>query len=181
MPYFPPASGGSGTPGGSDTQVQYNNSGAFAGITGATTNGTILTLVAPVLGTPASGVATNLTGTASALNIGGNAATVTTNANLTGPITSSGNATAIASQTGTGTKFVVDASPTITGHITVEGVTATGATGTGKFVFDGSPAFTGSPTAPTQTALDNSTKLATTAYTDNADAKNNVLLIKFLR
>jgi len=36
-----------------------------------------------------------------------------TNANLTGPITSSGNATSIASQTGTGTKFVVDTSPTL--------------------------------------------------------------------
>lgn len=53
---------GSGSPGGSTTQVQYNNAGAFGGITGATTNGTALTLVAPVLGTPASGVATNLTG-----------------------------------------------------------------------------------------------------------------------
>lgn len=31
-----------------------------------------------------------------------------------------------------------------------------------------SPAFTGTPTAPTQTPLDNSTKLATTAYTDLA-------------
>lgn len=39
--------------------------------------------------------------------------TATTNANLTGPITSSGNATSIASQTGTGTKFVVDTSPTL--------------------------------------------------------------------
>ena len=46
-------------------------------------------------------------------SITGNAATVTTNANLTGPITSSGNTTAIASQTGTGSKFVVDTSPTI--------------------------------------------------------------------
>lgn len=46
-------------------------------------------------------------------NTSGNAATVTTNANLTGPITSSGNATTIASQTGTGTKFVVDTSPTL--------------------------------------------------------------------
>ena len=51
-----------GSPGGSTTQVQYNNAGAFGGITGATTNGTALTLVAPLLGTPASGVATNLTG-----------------------------------------------------------------------------------------------------------------------
>jgi hypothetical protein len=51
-----------GAAGGSTTQVQYNNAGVLAGITGATTNGTALTLVAPVLGTPASGVATNLTG-----------------------------------------------------------------------------------------------------------------------
>lgn len=42
-----------------------------------------------------------------------NADTVTTNANLTGPITSVGNATAVASQTGTGTKFVMDTSPTL--------------------------------------------------------------------
>ncbi len=46
-------------------------------------------------------------------SITGNAATVTTNANLTGPITSSGNATAVASQTGTGTKFVMDTSPAL--------------------------------------------------------------------
>ena len=50
------------------------------------------TLVTPALGTPASGVATNLTGTASSLTAGN----VTTNANLTGDITSSGNATTIA-------------------------------------------------------------------------------------
>jgi hypothetical protein len=54
--------GGGGTPGGSTTQVQYNNAGAFGGITGATTNGTALTLVAPVLGTPASATLTNATG-----------------------------------------------------------------------------------------------------------------------
>ena len=46
-------------------------------------------------------------------SITGNAATVTTNANLTGVITSVGNATSIASQTGTGSKFVVDTSPTL--------------------------------------------------------------------
>lgn len=85
------------------------------------------------------GAGTGLTGTAASLNIGGNsatatnvpysgltgsvpiwnqnttgnAATVTTNANLTGPMTSVGNATSITSQTGTGTKFVVDTSPTL--------------------------------------------------------------------
>jgi hypothetical protein len=54
--------GGGGTPGGSTTQVQYNNAGAFGGITGATTDGTALTLVAPILGTPASATLTNATG-----------------------------------------------------------------------------------------------------------------------
>lgn len=41
-------------------------------------------------------------------------------------------------------------------------------TGTGFAVFSISPALTGSPTAPTQTAADNSTKIATTAYADSA-------------
>lgn len=62
------------------------------------------------LGTPSSGVATNLTGTASGLTAGN----VTTNANLTGPITSVGNATAVAAQTGTGSTFVMQATPTLT-------------------------------------------------------------------
>lgn len=47
------------------------------------------------------------------INITGNSATTTTNANLTGVITSVGNATSIASQTGTGSKFVVDNTPTL--------------------------------------------------------------------
>lgn len=44
------ASGGSGSPGGLNTQVQYNNAGSFGGISGATTNGTILSLTNPLLG-----------------------------------------------------------------------------------------------------------------------------------
>lgn len=39
--------------------------------------------------------------------------TATTNANLTGPITSVGNATSVASQTGTGSTFVMNTSPTL--------------------------------------------------------------------
>lgn len=46
--------------------------------------------------------------------LNGNADTVTTNANLTGPITSTGNATAVAAQTGTGATFVMQDSPTLT-------------------------------------------------------------------
>lgn len=37
------ATGAGGTPGGSDTQVQYNNAGAFGGVSGATSNGTNIT------------------------------------------------------------------------------------------------------------------------------------------
>jgi hypothetical protein len=53
------------------------------------------TLVAPALGTPASGVLTNCTGTAAGLTAG----TVTTNANLTGMVTSVGNAASLGSFT----------------------------------------------------------------------------------
>jgi hypothetical protein len=71
------------------------------------------------------------------LSIGGNAATVTTNANMTGPITGTGNVTSITSQTGTGTKFVMDTSPVlITPTIgvatatSINGLTLTASTGT---------------------------------------------------
>ena len=55
----------------------------------------------------------------------------TTNANLTGVITSVGNATSIASQTGSGTKFVVDNSPTlITPNIGAATATSLNSSGT---------------------------------------------------
>lgn len=54
--------GGSGAPGGLDTQLQWNNNGSFDGLTGAVTNGTFVTLIAPVLGTPQSGTLTNTVG-----------------------------------------------------------------------------------------------------------------------
>jgi hypothetical protein len=66
------AASSGGTPGGSTTQVQFNNAGAFGGITGATTNGTALTLVAPVLGTPASVTLTNATGLPLSTGVTGN-------------------------------------------------------------------------------------------------------------
>ena len=75
-------------------------------------------------------------------SITGNAATVTTNANLTGPITSTGNATSVASQTGTGTTFVMSASPTLTG----------------------TPTLPNGTIATTQITGNNSTAIATTAF-----------------
>ena len=66
------------------------------GVTASTGTGSVVlntspTLVTPLLGTPTSGVLTNCTGTAAGLTAG----TVTTNANLTGDVTSVGNATTL--------------------------------------------------------------------------------------
>lgn len=47
--------------------------------------------------------------------------------------------------TGTG-NLMFSIAPTITGHPTIEGVTSTGATGTGNFVFSIAPTITGHPT-----------------------------------
>ena len=65
LPIFSGSGGGGGapvTPGGSSGQCQYNNAGAFGGVTGCTSDGTTITLVAPILGTPASATLTNATG-----------------------------------------------------------------------------------------------------------------------
>lgn len=61
---------------------------------------------------------------------GNTSGTATINANLTGPITSVGNATSIASQTGTGTTFVMSAAPTITTSLAAP--LLIGGTGTGS-------------------------------------------------
>lgn len=69
--------------------------GATSTGTGGLVRATYPTLVTPALGTPASGVMTNVTGTASGLTAGN----VTTNANLTGHVTSTGNAAVLGSFT----------------------------------------------------------------------------------
>lgn len=97
------------------SQFASTTSAQLAGVisdetgSGALVFGTSPTLVTPNLGTPSTLVGTNITGTATGLTAGN----VTTNANLTGPITSVGNATSVAAQTGTGTTFVMNTSPTL--------------------------------------------------------------------
>jgi len=92
------------------------------------------TLVTPALGTPSALVGTNITGTASGLTAGN----VTTNANLTGAVTSVGNATSLGSFT----------SAQLLGALTDE-------TGTGSAVFATSPTLVtpilGTPTSATLT------------------------------
>ena len=80
--------------------------------TGSLVFATSPTLVTPALGTPASGVATNLTGTAASLTAGN----VTTNANLTGHVTSVGNAAVL----GSFTKAQLDAAVS-DGNVTYDG------------------------------------------------------------
>ena len=89
---------------GSSNLVSVANTG-----TGDNVLATSPTLITPALGTPTALVGTNISGTATAFT----ASNVTTNANLTGPITSVGNATSIASQTGTGSTFVMNTSPVL--------------------------------------------------------------------
>ena len=121
-------------------------------------------LVTPNLGTPSAGTLTNCTFPTLNQNTTGTAANVTTNANLTGPITSIGNATSIASQTGTGSKFVVDTSPTlVTPNIGV-------ATGT-SLVLSGDLTVNGTTTTIASTTLavgDKNIVLASASITDAA-------------
>jgi hypothetical protein len=82
------------------------------GVTTSTGTGSVVlsispTLVTPALGTPSALVGTNITGTASSLSIGGNAATATTATNVSG-----------------GTSSVT--SETVSGNLTLSGGTANG-------------------------------------------------------
>jgi hypothetical protein len=88
--------------------------------TGSLVFATSPTLVNPALGTPSALVGTNITGTASGLTAGN----VTTNANLTGAVTSVGNATSLGSFT----------SAQLLAALTDE-------TGTGANVFANTPTF----------------------------------------
>lgn len=76
-------------------------------------------------------------------------------------------------------KALMLATPTITGHATIEGVTATGATGTGNFVFSAAPTFTGTVTAPTlkTTTLFATSDGAGALVINKADGTTNVLTL----
>jgi len=137
---------------GSNTNVLEITGGVPAWVatsgTGSVARVTSPTFVTPALGTPASGVMTNVSGTAGSLTAG----TVTTNANLTGHITSSGNAAVLGSFT----------SAQLATALTNE-------TGSGLAVFGTSPTLvTPALGTPASGVLTNATGLPTTGIIDNA-------------
>ena len=112
---------GNGAVLGSFTSLQLKTALSDETGSGSSVFATSPTFITPVLGTPASGVATNLTGTASGLTAGN----VTTNANLTGHVTSTGNAAVLGSFTSLQLKTALSDE-----------------TGSGLAVFATSPTFT---------------------------------------
>ena len=122
--------------------------------TGTVVMSTSPTLVTPALGTPSALVGTNITGTAAGLTAGN----VTTNANLTGAVTSIGNATSLGSFT----------SAALLGALTDE-------TGTGSAVFATSPTLV-TPNLGTPSALvgTNITGTATSFTASNVTTNANL-------
>jgi hypothetical protein len=121
-------------------------------------------------------ITANLTG-----NVTGNASTVTTNANLTGAVTSVGNATSLGSftsanlaaaltdETGTGANVFANSPTLVTPALgTPSALVGTNITGTAAGLSIGGNLTGASPTAATQSTGDNTTKVATTAFVQTA-------------
>lgn len=216
-----------GSPGGLNTQIQYNNSGVFGGISGAVTDGTSVSLtgahlLSPTINGAGVGLATlaypntalsatitfptttdtlaTLAGTEALTNKSVNGVTLTTGGSATAFLNGAGSYTTPAGTVYTGTTnrltvtgTVLDIAATYVGQssITTLGTITTGiwnataisnvkggtgidtSASTGIAQVSGgswsvSTALANGTTATTQTAADNSTKVATTAYVDSA-------------
>jgi hypothetical protein len=143
---------------GSFTSLQLKTALTDETGSGGAVFGTSPTLVTPALGTPASGVLTNATGTAAGLTSGN----VTTNANLTGHVTSVGNAAVLGSFT----------SAQLAAALTNE-------TGSGSAVFSTSPTFVtpalGTPASGVATNLTGTAaSLTAGSVTTNANLTGHV-------
>lgn len=153
---------------GTDTRILYDNAGVLGEYTLTGTGTVVAMATSPSFTTPTLGVASATTinkvtlttpATGSTLTIangktltvsnsgtlaGGDAFTLAIAASKTLTISNTmtlagGDSTSITFPNAAATMARTDAANTFTGHQTIEGVTSTGATGTGKFVFDGTP------------------------------------------
>lgn len=163
-----------GTPGGSTTQLQYNNAGAFGGISGATTNGTAVTFTSSNLIATVPRFITALrdtngnnwleiTATGSAVN----------NVVLSNAITGSN---PIFSGNGSDTDVGITFTPKGNGVMRFTGTTSSGSTTTGAVVISGGLGVGGAVTAfafssPTYRDTNGNTLIA---FTTTASAVNSL-------
>lgn len=174
--YGPGGGSSGGTPGGTPNSVQINSAGAFGGLSvvnsavvvtdingvpsESTTLPSGLTIPSATLTTPNIGVATATTLNGLTISTSTGTLTITNGKTVafSNGITFAGtDGTTMTFPTTSATIARTDASNTFTGHQTIEGVTSTGATGSGNFVFSSSPTFTGTATFSGSTAtIDNS-------------------------
>jgi hypothetical protein len=163
-----------------DGSTNITVTAAAGTLTGTTLNSTVVTSSLTSVGTITTGVwngtaitnANLANSTISGVSLGGTLAALTaTDATLTFSGSYTG-ATARTVGLNLGNANTWSALQTFGTSISIGGVTAAGATGTGNVVFASSPTLTtaslGSSTATTQAPADNSTKVATTAYVDAA-------------
>lgn len=168
---------------GTNTYIEYNNSGVL-GEYAISGSGSVAMTISPTFTTPTLGAATATTINKVTITAPASSATLTI---ATGKTLTISNSLTLSGTDGTTMTFPstsatvarTDAANTFTGHQTIEGVTSTGATGTGNLVFATAPTVTlaSASTAVTQTAGDNTTAVATDAFVTtaiaNAVAGNN--------
>ncbi len=163
---------------GTEINTEFNNI-AVAVATKADLNSP--TLVTPALGTPSSGVMTNVTGLPLSTGVTGtlpvaNGGTGVTSSTGSGSNVLSNSPTLVTPALGTPASGVmtnvtglpIDGGTTGTLPVARGGTGVTTSTGTGSTVLSASPTFTGTPAAPTASSGTNTTQLATTAFVQAA-------------
>lgn len=167
---------------GTSTRILYDNAGTLGEYT-ITGTGTVVAMqTSPSFTTPTLGVAlaTSINGLIVTTTTGTLTITGSKVLTISNTLTFAGtDSTTMTFPSTSATIARTDAANTFTGHQTIEGVTSTGATGTGNLVFATSPTVTlaSASTAVTQSAGDNTTAVATDAFVTtaiaNAVAGNN--------
>lgn len=159
--------GGTGTPGGSDTQVQFNDGGAFGGSSGFTYNKTTSTATVTNLTVPGTvSLDTN------SLAIGTDASITDINTAHTLGVVSQTNSSLGYIKFGTGSALGYNGTNLVYGS----NIVLDAGNYTSYAAPIASPTFTGTPAAPTAAVGTNTTQLATTAFV-NAEIANDAVLL----